>query len=98
MSSLGHTEHIELLKRTDRKMKRASNGDTYLIGDRFLTLREASEVLRMSTRTLREYLKRGEIKGKLIGKRWRFRRADIDAFFEDAPSNWDFARRSDHVD
>jgi excisionase family DNA binding protein len=79
-------------------MKPVSRDDTCVVGDRLLTLREAAEVLRMSTRTLREYLKRGEIKGKLIGKRWRFRRADVDAFFEDAPSNWDFVRKSDHGD
>jgi excisionase family DNA binding protein len=67
-------------------------------GEKLLTLREAAEVLRLSTRTIREYIKRGEIRGKLIGKRWRFRRADLDAFFEDAPSNWDFEGRSDHGD
>jgi excisionase family DNA binding protein len=68
------------------------------IGERLLTLREAAEVLRLSTRTVREYLKRGEIKGKLIGDRWRFRRADLDAFFEDAPSEWDFAGKNTHGD
>jgi excisionase family DNA binding protein len=66
------------------------------IGETFLTLCEAAEVLRLSTRTVREYVKRGEIRGKIIGKRWRFRRADLDAFFENAPSQWDFAgKRSD---
>jgi excisionase family DNA binding protein len=64
------------------------------IGERFLTLAEAAEVLRLSTRTVREYVKRGEIKGKIIGKRWRFRRADLDAFFENAPCNWDFAGKN----
>src|SRR5438552_628819 len=34
------------------------------IGDRLLTLDEAAEVLRLSTRTVREYVKRGEISGK----------------------------------
>jgi excisionase family DNA binding protein len=68
------------------------------IGETFLTLREAAEVLRLSTRTVREYLKRGEIKGKIIGKRWRFRRADLDAFFENAPSEWDFAGKNNHGD
>jgi len=67
------------------------NPEPALIGDRLLTLREAAEVLRLSTRTLREYVKRGEIKGKIIGKQWRFRRADLDVFFENAPSEWDFA-------
>ena len=31
------------------------------IGDRLLTLREAADVLRLSTRTMRDYLQRGEI-------------------------------------
>jgi excisionase family DNA binding protein len=66
------------------------------VGERFLTLAEAAEVLRLSTRTVRNYLKRGEIRGKIIGKRWKFKRADLDAFFENAPSDWDFVgKRSD---
>ena len=68
------------------------------VGDKLLTLLEAAEVLRLSTRTVREYLKRGEIRGKLIGKRWRFRRADLDAFFENAPSGWDFVGRNSDGD
>jgi excisionase family DNA binding protein len=68
----------------------------HAIEEKFLTLCEAAEVLRLSARTVREYVKRGEIRGKIIGKRWRFRRADLDAFFENAPSQWDFAgKRSD---
>ena len=66
------------------------------IGERLLTLPEAAEVLRLHPRTLREYLRRGEIEGRLIGGRWRFRRVDLDAFFEYAPSNWDFAGNSHH--
>jgi excisionase family DNA binding protein len=68
------------------------------IGDRLLTLKEAAEVLRLSARTVREYVNRGEIKGKIIGKRWRFRRADLDAFFEAAPAKWDFVRKNNHGD
>jgi len=68
------------------------------IGEHLLTIREAAEVLRLSTRTVRQYVKRGEIRGKIIGKRWRFRRADLDAFFEDAPSVWDFAGNNGHGD
>ena len=64
------------------------------IGDRLLTLREAADVLRLSTRTVRDYVQRGEIEGRIIGGRWRFRRADLDAFFENAPSEWDFAGKS----
>lgn len=72
--------------------------ETVRVGDRLLTLREAAEVLRLSARTVREYVKRGEIKGKIIGNRWRFRRADLDAFFEKAPRNWDFAGKDNHGD
>ena len=66
------------------------------IGDRLLTLHEAADVLRLSARTVREYIQRGEIKGKIIGNRWRFRREDIDAFFEAAPAKWDFAGKNNH--
>jgi len=63
-----------------------------------LTLREAADVLRLSTRTMREYMHRGEIEGRIIGGRWRFRRADLDAFFANAPRNWDFAGKKNHGD
>ena len=33
------------------------------IGDRLLTPREAADVLRLSSRTMREYVQRGEIGG-----------------------------------
>jgi excisionase family DNA binding protein len=68
------------------------------IGERLLTLREAAEVLRLNPRTVREYVQRGEIEGRIIGGRWRFRRADLDAFFENAPRNWDFAGKNNHGD
>jgi excisionase family DNA binding protein len=61
------------------------------IGDRLLTLREAAQVLRLNARTVRAMVRRGEIQGRVIGKRWRFRRADLDAFFENAPREWDFS-------
>jgi excisionase family DNA binding protein len=79
-------------------MKKLTNNNAPTIGERFLTLNEAAEVLRLSTRTVREYVKRGEIRGKIIGKRWRFRRVDLDAFFENAPSEWNFAGKNSHGD
>ena len=68
------------------------------IGEKLLTLREAAEVLRLSTRTVREYLQRGEIEGRIIGGRWRFRRADLDAFFANAPREWDFGGKGSDGD
>jgi excisionase family DNA binding protein len=64
------------------------------VGERLLTLREAAEVLRLNPRTVREYVQRGEIEGRIIGGRWRFRRADLDAFFDNAPRNWDFVGKN----
>ena len=64
------------------------------IGDRLLSLREAADVLRLCTRTLREYVGRGEVEGRIIGGRWRFRRGDLDAFFANAPPTWDFGGKN----
>ncbi len=75
-------------------MKRTSHKSAP-IGDRLLTLREAAEVLRLNPRTVREYVRRGDLEGRIIGGRWRFRRADLDTFFADAPRNWDFGGSQD---
>ncbi len=68
------------------------------IGEHLLTIREAAEVLRLHPRTVREYVRRGEIEGRIIGGRWRFRRCDLDAFFENAPREWDFAGKDENGD
>jgi excisionase family DNA binding protein len=68
------------------------------IGDHLLTLREAAEVLRLSTRTVREYILRGEIEARIIGRRWRLRRSDLDAFYEKARRSWGFNGKNDHGD
>jgi excisionase family DNA binding protein len=60
------------------------------IGDRLLTLEEAAGVLRLNPRTVRRYVQRGEIEARIIGGRWRFRRAALDTFFESASRYWDF--------
>jgi excisionase family DNA binding protein len=79
-------------------MKRKPTESAQPIGERLLTLRDAAEVLHLSARTVREYVRRGEIDGRIIGGRWRFRRADLDAFFENAPRNWDFVGKNNHGD
>lgn len=80
------------------KKRKKSEADAPPIGDRLLTLREAADVLRLSTRTLREYLQRGEIEGRIIGGRWRFRRADLDSFYADVPRSWDCIGKNNHED
>ena len=80
-----------------KKPRKPKTDAALAIGDRLPTLREAAEVLRLNPRT-RDYVQRGEIEGRIIGGRWRFRRVDLDAFFENAPRNWDFAGKNDHAD
>jgi excisionase family DNA binding protein len=80
------------------KTRKKPKADAAPIGDRLLTLGEAADVLRLSKRTVREYVQRGEIEGRIIGGRWRFRRADLDAFFANAPRNWDFAGKNNQGD
>jgi excisionase family DNA binding protein len=61
-----------------------------------LTLREAADILRLHSRTVREYVRQGDLEGRIIGGRWRFRRKDLDAFYENAPRAWDWpAERQD---
>ena len=71
-------------------MTRAPTPNALPIGDQLLTLPEAAAVLRLHARTVREFVRRGELKGRLIGRRWRFRRQDLDAFYENAPPSWHF--------
>ena len=40
----------------------------------------------------------GEIEGRVIGGKYRFRKIDLDRFFEDAPRNWDFKVKDEHGD
>jgi hypothetical protein len=54
--------------------------------------------LRLNPRTVREYVSRGELEGRIIGRRWRFRSVDLDAFYENAPSEWDFAGKDNDGD
>ena len=58
-----------------------------------LTIREAAAFLRLHPRTVREYVRAGELEGRVIGGRWRFRRKDLDAFYENAPRTWDWQRK-----
>jgi len=45
--------------------RKSAKKDAKPIGDRLLTLHDAAKVLRQSTRTVREYVSRGEIEGRL---------------------------------
>ena len=79
-------------------MKKSQRNEPSPIGERLLTLIETAEVLRLNPRTVREYVRRGELEGRIIGGQWRFRRKDLDTFYENAPREWDFKRNDEHED
>jgi len=60
-----------------------------------LKLREAAELLGLHPRAVCEYVRRGELIGYVVGKRWQFRQEDITAFLDAGPGRWDFNRSVD---
>lgn len=73
---------------TETRSRRERAADA--IGEKLLTLKEVAAKLQVSTRTVRTFVHRGELTGRIIGNQWRFRSADVDRFVEDAPPSWDF--------
>ena len=47
---------------------------------RILTVEEAAEKLRVKPHTVREYLKRGMIPGRKLGRSWRIVEAELESF------------------
>jgi excisionase family DNA binding protein len=48
--------------------------------ERFLDSREAAALLQIHPKTLQRLARKGEIRGMRIGKLWRFRTSDLDAW------------------
>jgi excisionase family DNA binding protein len=46
----------------------------------WLTLKEAAERLRVSTRTLLTWLRRGDLHGHKVGRDWRIKWSAVEAF------------------
>ena len=53
-----------------------------------MTLREAATALRIHERTARDLVRDGKLKGRLVGRRWRFTPDDLAAFFKAQPGEW----------
>ncbi|HEY3376992.1 MAG TPA: ATPase, T2SS/T4P/T4SS family [Armatimonadota bacterium] len=56
-----------------------------LDGDELLDLEAAAEQLCVSKTTLYRMLERGEVKGSKVGRQWRFRARDLDAYLARGP-------------
>src|SRR3982750_1590807 len=51
-----------------------------------LTTIEAAQALGISQRTLQRLLEQGALKGSRVGRQWRFRREDLEAYLRRAPA------------
>jgi excisionase family DNA binding protein len=45
-----------------------------------LNIEQVAKQLQVSTRTVRRLMDRNDIKGFMIGKRWRFTQSEVDAY------------------
>jgi excisionase family DNA binding protein len=65
------------------------NGRRPLVGSEALTLTQVAKILNLETKTVVAYVRRGELVGQQIGRRWTFSQAAVDAFLEPMP-DWTF--------
>ena len=56
-----------------------------------LTRDEVAARLKLTPRTIAEYQRRGELRGRLLGNRWRYAEEDVRAFVEALPGSWEIA-------
>lgn len=47
------------------------------------TLQEVAELLKLSNRSVRRYVQRGDIPAVKVGQEWRISRADLENYFRD---------------
>jgi excisionase family DNA binding protein len=52
----------------------------------YLTVEQVAEMLQVHQNTVYRWLENGKMKGALIGGTWRIRKLDIDAFFDQKPT------------
>jgi excisionase family DNA binding protein len=52
--------------------------------ERLLTPEEAARILAVSPKSVREWLRQGKLKGVKVGRLWRIRERDLEAFLDPA--------------
>lgn len=50
--------------------------------EKFLTVKEVQEMLGVSSRTVFNFIERGELKGFKIGKSWRFETSEVENYLK----------------
>ncbi|HHD2753152.1 TPA: helix-turn-helix domain-containing protein [Clostridium perfringens] len=59
--------------------------------EKLYTIEDIAEMTRLTSRTIRNYLKDGILEGKKIGGQWRFSMKDIEKFFDNSKTNQDIS-------
>lgn len=53
-----------------------------IVGEKLLSLKEVADHLQLSERTIFNLIKRGDLEGIQIGKRWRFSPETVQAYMD----------------
>ena len=62
----------------------------------FFTVKDAAEILQVTERTLRGYIKAGKLKARKFGNFWRIAEPDLQAFLESGSETADCNRRKEN--
>ena len=62
----------------------------------FFTVKDAAQILQITERTLRGYIKAGKLRAKKFGNFWRIAEADLQAFLESGSEQVDCNRRKEN--
>ena len=57
--------------------------------EEYYTVEEVAGKIGVTSRTIRNYLKQGKLKGRKIGGRWRFSSEDIESFLSNQSNNFE---------
>ena len=56
--------------------------------EKLLTVEDAAKVLLVKPTTVREWLKAGKLKGVKMGRLWRVRESELEAFLSEGEGKW----------
>lgn len=52
------------------------------MAEALLTMKDAATQLQFTDETIRSYVQQGKLKAYKIGRKWRFKQSDLDAYIE----------------
>ena len=61
--------------------------------EKLLTVEDAAKVLLVKPTTIRKWLKAGKLKGMKMGRLWRVRESELEAFLSEGEGEWQVPER-----